>query len=96
MNYNPFHYGASHILQRLDPASRVAWHPRSEIEDAAQSIVAALGLPCSVRGLENGTMALVIVCGLLREHGAAIKAISDAHNTLHQPTGDELPPKRAW
>ena len=69
---NLFHYGASHILQRIDPSVVQHAPVRTEIEDAAQSLFAALGLPCSARGLSDGTLALALLCGLLREHGGAL------------------------
>lgn len=93
--HNPFHYGASHILQRLDPSWRDEL--RTEIVEAARELLAAMGTMINPpRNIDNGTLALVILCQLLREHGGALVALSKAHEQLHAPGDDSYPPQKAW
>ena len=78
---NPYYYAANEIITKLD---RHHTHSRGQLEMNVEHLVSMLGLPCRVEGFDNGSMALLLLAGILKEHGGALKALTDAHQQLHQ------------
>lgn len=79
MNDNPYWYGADAVLQQLDPHHLTS---RSQLAMDAQHLMSALGSPINPAGLDNGSLALVLVCQFLREHGGTLNALTKAHREL--------------
>lgn len=79
---NPYKFAADQLLSMLDPNS---YHTGYQFGHDAQILASQLGLTCDVSRMDNGTLALILVLGLMREYGEMLATISGAHNHLHEP-----------
>ena len=79
--HNPYDYAASRIPAEFAPS------PSSHVlETQVASMLTNLGEYKQIQGsgYDNGTLALLLMCAFLREHGGTIHAMTEAHKALHQ------------